>query len=70
MTQRKSRLIVSSPIEGTYQVHEPYQPPVQGTAVYRYKYGLVCEACQNGQSRKVQCYHLDLVEQWEAEHGN
>ncbi len=69
MTQLKPRLIVSSPIEGTYAVHTPDEPPVQGVAVYRYSYGLQCESCSRWGRKTVGCYHIRLVEEWEAEHA-
>lgn len=47
---------IACPIKGTWQVHRPGQRPVEGTAVYKYRNGLVvCE--EHG----IYCFHVSMV---------
>jgi hypothetical protein len=62
-------MIVASPIKGTYQVHEAGQEPVEGTAVYLYRWGWSCE--EHGvptTTARFGCRHIKLAKEWRSAH--
>ena len=60
--------MITQTIPGTWSVHESEQPPVEGIAVWKYKWGWSCEWC--GPSRpintKPECEHIEKVKDYET----
>lgn len=52
--------VVSTPISGTYLIHTPEIPAVEGVAVHQYEHGWSCE--QDGAERgEGTCVHIKLA---------
>ena len=49
--------MLTETVRGTWMIHDPDQPPVEGVAVHRYRYGLLCEV--HGRT----CVHVGQVDE-------
>ena len=58
--------MITQTIPGTWSVHEPKQPPVEGIAVWKYRWGWECERCGSSTSTtKPECEHIEKVKNYE-----
>ena len=62
---------VTSPMPGTYSVHEPGQRPVEGVAVWLYGNGdWRCEICGSvSKTAREDCEHVWLVKRYVSKEG-
>lgn len=75
-----SKVLVKKTAEGCWLIHEQGQPPIEGTAVYRYSHGIsglgqhpvwYCEECDRRKSEAIitmpYCWHMAKVKSFEKQ---
>ena len=58
--------MITQTIPGTWSVHDSDQPPVEGIAVWKYRWGWECERCgSNASNTKPECEHIEKVKNYD-----
>ena len=60
--------MITQTIPGTWAVHELDKPPVEGIAVWKYRWGWECEECgpSGPINTKPECVHIKKVKDYET----